>query len=413
MLSLRDVGPRNGSRSVRRSSRRSAPAAWARCFKRPRREAGPRRRDQGPARANLASGSPTPSRASSVRPGRSQRCPDPNILAILRSWTCRARLQFAVMELLDGRDAPASASRRGPLPAKRAMDYGAPDRADGLARGPCQGDRPSRLETREPLRHDCDGHVKILDFGLARQVSPAAERQRGRRRRRVEPTEARRGAGHRRATWRRNRCRGASVDHRTDVFGLGCRPATRRSRAARIRARDRGGDDDRHPPRGPSTALGCGPTKTAVPGGPRARHSTTASRSSPTIRFQSARDLSFALRSLLAASTVNARAPTPRQHPGRRLGSARGDPRRRIALGGMRLFLAGRFAVGRVLVRPPDCAGAAASGSSRSPISSRRRRPRHRCQPGRQDRRLCASSRTARIAALTCSASESRTPSVG
>jgi serine/threonine protein kinase len=90
----------------------------------------------------------------------------PSILAI-HEFGEASGITYAVMELLRGeslRDRLAS----GPLPVRKAVDYGI-QIAAGLAAAHDRGIIHRDLKPENVFVLD-DGHVKILDFGLARQL---------------------------------------------------------------------------------------------------------------------------------------------------------------------------------------------------------------------------------------------------
>jgi TolB-like protein/Tfp pilus assembly protein PilF len=138
----------------------------------------------------------------------------PNILAIYDFGQADAR-HYAVMELLEGQTFRELLAA-GPLPPKKAIEYGR-QIAEGLAAAHARGIVHRDLKP-ENLFVTRDGHVKILDFGLARQVvgaggdtnSPTLARP-------TEPGTVMGTVGY----MAPEQVRGEVADHRADVFSLG------------------------------------------------------------------------------------------------------------------------------------------------------------------------------------------------
>ncbi|HUL72877.1 MAG TPA: protein kinase [Vicinamibacterales bacterium] len=100
-----------------------------------------------------------------VREGRAvASLSHPNLIALFDVGTDHG-VSFAVMELLDG-DTLRARLQAGPLPVRKALDYAA-QIARGLAAAHDKGIVHRDLKP-ENLFVTTDGHVKILDFGLAR-----------------------------------------------------------------------------------------------------------------------------------------------------------------------------------------------------------------------------------------------------
>ena len=121
---------------------------------------------------------------------------------------------YAVMELLEGRNLRERISK-GPLPWREAVEIAAAI-ADGLAAAHAKGIVHRDLKP-ENVFLTSDGHVKILDFGLALQRLDAAGPDR--------PTVAQTAHGVVLGTFgymSPEQVTGESVDGRTDVFALGC-----------------------------------------------------------------------------------------------------------------------------------------------------------------------------------------------
>jgi serine/threonine protein kinase len=138
----------------------------------------------------------------------------PNILAI-HDVGSDAGVSYAVTELLEGETLRDRMSA-SPVPLRKTVDY-ARQVARGLAAAHARGIVHRDLKP-ENVFVTADGHVKILDFGLARRDAPggasAAE----------APTMARTTPGTILGTvgyMSPEQVRGETADHRTDVFSLG------------------------------------------------------------------------------------------------------------------------------------------------------------------------------------------------
>src|SRR5579872_6593985 len=92
----------------------------------------------------------------------------PNILAVYQMGTY-AGVPYLVSELLEGMTLTESI-RRGPLPLRRAIDYGV-QIAHGLAAAHEKGIVHRDLKP-DNLFVTKDGRIKILDFGLAKVIQP-------------------------------------------------------------------------------------------------------------------------------------------------------------------------------------------------------------------------------------------------
>ena len=92
----------------------------------------------------------------------------PNILAVYAMGTY-AGVPYLVSELLEGTTL-AETARRGPLPLRKAIDYGV-QIAHGLAAAHEKGIVHRDLKP-DNLFVTKDGRIKILDFGLAKVIPP-------------------------------------------------------------------------------------------------------------------------------------------------------------------------------------------------------------------------------------------------
>jgi serine/threonine protein kinase/Tol biopolymer transport system component len=263
----------------------------------------------------------------------------PNILTIFDVGHSDGR-PFAVMELLEGETLRARIAG-GPLPVRKAVEI-----AGQIARGLAAA-HDKQIAHRD-LKPDNvfvtpTGGVKILDFGLARDTAAHGQLTR------VEsPTMAP-------ATtpgtvlgtvgyMAPEQVRGEPADHRSDLFALGCvlyemltgERAYKRETAAETMSAIL-----REDPPDPSTL-----NVTVPPGVQRALRRCLEKR--PQERFESARDLAFALESAVDDSSASASAPSaPRRD-------------RRWLLAGVAAVALGAivgFASARAISRPSAASG--------------------------------------------------------
>jgi TolB-like protein len=234
----------------------------------------------------------------------------PNILAIYDFGEAQGR-HYAVMELLEGQTFRESMAG-GPLSAKKAIEYGR-QVAEGLAAAHAKGIVHRDLKP-ENLFVTRDGHVKILDFGLARQdVSPsdAGQTSSPTVARATEPGVVMGTVGY----MAPEQVRGEVADHRADVFAFGAvlyemlagrRPFDRATRAETMTAILR-----EDAPRLTTVRSTVPPALEQV-----VEHCL---EKRPEDRFQSARDLAFALGASATASggaDLQTAAAGPRQPAG-------------------------------------------------------------------------------------------------
>jgi serine/threonine protein kinase/tetratricopeptide (TPR) repeat protein len=140
----------------------------------------------------------------------------PNILAIHDLGT-HDGVAYAVMELLDGETLRGKLDA-GSLARKQAVDY-ALEVAGGLAAAHEKGVVHRDLKP-ENLFVTRDGHVKILDFGLAKRVRPVvagSEISLATISRHTEPGTVMGTVGY----MSPEQARGLPVDHRSDIFSFG------------------------------------------------------------------------------------------------------------------------------------------------------------------------------------------------
>jgi len=187
---------------------------------------------------------------------------------------------YAVMELLEGETLRARLAR-GPLPVQKAIETGAAI-ADGLAAAHARGIVHRDIKP-ENIFIGSSGHVKVLDFGLAKMPdAPGA------------------GANAETATgivlgtagyMSPEQVAGHAVDARSDIFSFGCvlyeMLAGRRAFARRTSAETMTAVLNDEPP--PLEAAGAGVRRIV----------SHCLEKQPEARFQSAQDLAFHLRSQL------------------------------------------------------------------------------------------------------------------
>jgi hypothetical protein len=220
-----------------------------------------------------------------------------NILAVYDIGAA-AGLHYAVFELLQG----ATLRERlagGALPLRKAIDVGR-QVADGLAAAHAR-DITHRDIKPENLFVTDDGRVKILDFGLAQQATLlAAAGGDDHTVTRAPATEAGTVLGTV-GYMAPEQVRGQAVDHRADLFALGCvlyEMCTGRRAFSGATAADT-----------MTAVLSSDPPEMAAPGQatPPAldRIVRRCLEKTPGERFQSARDLSFALEALSTLSRTS------------------------------------------------------------------------------------------------------------
>ena len=239
----------------------------------------------------------------------------PHIIAIYdvgkaRAAGDRAETAYAVTELLEGETLGALIAR-GPLPVRKAIDFGV-QIARGLAGAHERGIVHRDLKP-ENIFVTTGGHVKVLDFGLARDAAPGAWAG-------DAPTAVQTNAGIVLGTvgyMAPEQARGLATDHRADIFSFGCvlyemvsghRAFRRESIADTLSAIL---NDD--PPALSGTHAGVPPALERVV--------HRCLEKNPAERFQSARDLAFALDALTTAggATTGATVAVATQRPWVRL----------------------------------------------------------------------------------------------
>jgi len=142
---------------------------------------------------------------------------NPHILALFDVGTHEGS-PYLVTELLEG-ESLRERLQAGPLTPRKAIEVGA-EIAQGLAAAHEKGIVHRDLKPANVFVTG-DGHVKILDFGIAKLVAPRSLAEPSQATTVVEATEA----GTRLGTvgyMSPEQVRGQSVDHRADIFSFGC-----------------------------------------------------------------------------------------------------------------------------------------------------------------------------------------------
>jgi eukaryotic-like serine/threonine-protein kinase len=220
----------------------------------------------------------------------------PNILAI-HDFGTDAGTPYAVMELLEGQTLREVVAG-GALPVRKAVEHGA-QIATGLAAAHDKGIVHRDLKP-ENVFVTADGRVKILDFGLAKSDAATATVAAADMAPTVLPTDPGTVLGTV-GYLAPEQARGQAADQRSDIFALGCvlyemlaghrafrRDTAPETLAAIIR------DDP------PPLATDARPLSPSVE-----RVVLHCLEKRPEDRFQSARDLAFALRALSSGETTS------------------------------------------------------------------------------------------------------------
>jgi eukaryotic-like serine/threonine-protein kinase len=223
----------------------------------------------------------------------------PNILA-LHDFGEEEGTAYAVTELLEGETLRA-ALRRGPLPVRKAVEHTV-QIARGLAAAHEKGIVHRDLKP-ENVFVTADGQVKILDFGLARwePIAASVETNAETLSRQTTPGTVLGTVGY----MSPEQAQGLAGDHRSDVFSLGCvlyemltgRRAFERSTAAETLTAILREDP-------PAFSAAGRPLPAALE-----RTVRRCLEKSPIERFQSARDVAFALEAVSGDSLQSAASP--------------------------------------------------------------------------------------------------------
>jgi len=248
---------------------------------------------------------------------------------------------FIATELLEGETLRTKLDA-GPLPVSKAVDY-ARQTAAGLAAAHAKGIAHRDIKP-ENLFVTTDGRIKILDFGLAKTYAAAAADQASNDDTRLQsgtsPGLVLGTAGY----MSPEQVRAQPIDHRTDIFSLGVvlyeMLAGRRPFAGDSAVETMNAILTRDPPEITSLGRAIPPALADI-----VRHCL---EKNPEERFQSARDLTFALQSLSSASgsttaqavrgVSGATAASPSGRTPRRLGLAAAAGVAGLALGAIAMF---------------------------------------------------------------------------
>src|ERR1700728_5129282 len=237
----------------------------------------------------------------------------PNIVAV-HDIGSQDGIEYIISELLDGRTLREQLED-GPLPYRKAIEI-ARAVSDGLAAAHSRGIVHRDLKP-ENILCTRDGRVKILDFGLAKQIPPHAATAGGTMAAvtisdvHTQPGTVMGTVGY----MSPEQVRGAETDHRSDIFSLGAilyemlsgRRAFKRDTSAETMTAILKED--------PPDLATANPT--ISPGIDRIVHRCLEKE--PIRRFQSAADLGFALEALSgSSSTTAANAALPVQRTARR-----------------------------------------------------------------------------------------------
>jgi len=238
----------------------------------------------------------------------------PNILAI-HDFGKDDGVHFAVTELLEG-ETLRSRLKQSPMSWRKAAEYGVA-LAEGLAAAHAKGVVHRDLKP-ENIFLTSAGHVKILDFGLARVRPPVSAQDQGTTLTRhgdgvmtTEPGTLLGTIGY----MSPEQVRGQDADLRSDIFSLGCvlyeMAAGKRPFQGDAPAETMAAILKEHPAE-ISTISGGVPVEFD-------RLVGHCLEKKPENRFQSARDMGFALRAIASGSQMTAGAAAPAPASKRRL----------------------------------------------------------------------------------------------
>jgi Tol biopolymer transport system component len=286
----------------------------------------------------------------------------PGILAI-HDFGREGSTSFAVMELLEG-DTLRSRLAGGALPFRKAVDY-AGQIAHGLAAAHARGVIHRDLKP-ENLFLTGDGRVKILDFGLARQDTAAGrgadDTHSPTLARATDPGTVLGTVGY----MSPEQVRGHAADARSDIFSFGAvlhemltgRRAFQRDTAAETMTAILKEEPA-------ALASGADTTAAGLPPG-LARLVSRCLEKNPEERFQSARDLAFALEAASTTSSTRVAA----MPAGRRERWRRALPLAWLAAGGLIGALAMQRLGTPAPTEPPRARALTFSGQDRDPAAS-------------------------------------------
>jgi len=219
----------------------------------------------------------------------------PNILAI-HDFGRQGETAFAVMELLEGETLRARLDQ-GALPARKAVDL-AVQIADGLAAAHEKGIVHRDLKP-ENVFVTREGRVKLLDFGLAKRTDPATGSGSG-----LLTFEKQTRPGMVMGTVRYmspEQVRGETADHRSDIFSFGVvlyeMLTGRQAFARETAAESMTAILKEEPPEIAASGSGPSPALTRI-----VQHCL---EKKPGERFQSARDIAFALQALSGSAIAS------------------------------------------------------------------------------------------------------------
>ena len=226
----------------------------------------------------------------------------PNILSIF-DFGSQDGIAYAVMELLEGETLRARLEN-GPLPPRKAIEYGR-EAALGLAAAHEKGIVHRDLKP-ENLFLTADGRLKILDFGLVKHVPRALGQERSTAP--THPQQTQPGmimgtVGY----MSPEQVRGMNVDHRTDIFSLGAILYEMLSGRRAFR-HDSAGDTLSAILRDDPPELSAGERPIAPILDQIIHHCL---EKNPAERFQSARDVAFALEAASSRPTATGIVPAP------------------------------------------------------------------------------------------------------